>query len=217
MLQTFDENLLSLIDVKEIEGDIMQSELIKDKIAQLQSKIVEFLNKPANRKETIEEHVSGLVTPLSDSLLDPKRVDSPASAGSLLLTTSSIEPAVRTGTGPKLLKLHLPKFLDDITKFRIFWDSYESAIHRNLELSPIDRFNYFRALLDGPAANAIQGLNLTDANYTAAIELIKECYGKTQQILSAHMDELLKIPNGVGDKTPQLWAVYDMIGVNIHG
>ena len=107
----------------------MQSELIKDKIAQLRSEIVEFLNKPANRKETIEEHVSRPVTPLSDSSLDPKRVDSPASAGSLLLTTSSIEPTVRTGTGPKLPKLHLPKFLDDITKFRIFWHSYESTIH----------------------------------------------------------------------------------------
>ena len=31
-LQTFDENLLSLIDIEEIEGDIM---VIKDKIAQL--------------------------------------------------------------------------------------------------------------------------------------------------------------------------------------
>ena len=44
MLQTFDENLLLLIDDEEIEGDIMESELIKDKIAQLQSEIVEFLN-----------------------------------------------------------------------------------------------------------------------------------------------------------------------------
>ena len=31
------------------------------------------------------------------------------------------------------------------------------------------------------------------------------------------MDELLKIPNCMGDKTPQLWAVYDKIGVNICG
>ena len=31
------------------------------------------------------------------------------------------------------------------------------------------------------------------------------------------MDELLKIPNCMGDKTPQLRAVYDKIGVNVHG
>ena len=138
--------------------------------------------------------MSQLVTPSIDLLLDPKRVDPPvsvdlpASAGSVPLTTSSIEATVRTGTRPKLPKLHLPKFSGDITKFRTFWNSYESAIHRNPEMSPIDKFNYLRALLDGPAANAIQGLNLNYANYTAAIELIKECYGKTQQIISAHMD-----------------------------
>ena len=176
----------------------MESGLIKDKIAQLRSEIIKFLNKPVNRNETIEEHVSWSVTPSSDSLLDPERVDPLASTGSLPLTTSGIESAVRTGTRSKLPKLHLPKFLGDITKFRTFWDSYKSAIHQNPELSPIDTFNYLRALLDGPAANAVQGLNLTDANYTAAIELIKERYDKTQQIISAYMDELLKIPNLYG-------------------
>ena len=199
----------------------MESELIKDKIAQLQSEIIEFLNKSANRKETIEEHarehIYRPVTPLSDLSLDPERVDPPASAGSLPLTTSSIEPTVITGTRPKLPKLHLPKFSSNITKIRTFWDSYESAIHQNPELSPTDKFNYLRALLDGPAANAIQGLNLTDPNYTVAIELIKECYSKTQQIISAHMDELIKIPNCMGDKTLHLRAVYDKIEVNVRG
>ena len=86
--------------------------------------------------------MSRLVTPSSDSSLDPEKVDPPASAESLPLTTSSIKPTVRTGTRPKLPKLHLPKFLGDITKFRTFWDSCESTIHRNPELSPIDKFNY---------------------------------------------------------------------------
>ena len=110
MLQTFDKSLLSLIDVEEIEGDIMEYELIKDKVTQLRSEIVEFLNKPSNRKETIEEHVSRPVTSLSDSSLDAEKVDPPASAGSLPLTTSSVKPTMRTGTRPKLQKLHLPKF-----------------------------------------------------------------------------------------------------------
>ena len=106
------------------------------------------MNKPANRKETIDEHVSQLVTPPSDLLLDPERVDPPvsvdlpASTGSLPLTTSSIKLTVRTGTRPKLPKLHIPKFSGDITKFRTFWKSYESAIHRNSEMSPIDKIKF---------------------------------------------------------------------------
>lgn len=74
-------------------------------------------------------------------------------------------------------------------------------------MSPIDKFNYFKALLDRPIANTIQGLK---ANYTAAVELIKKCYGKTQ-------DELLKIPNCMGDKTSQLHVIYDKVGVNVRG
>ena len=51
MLQTFNKNLLLLIDVEEIEGDIMEFEIMKDKIAQLQSEIIESLSKPANRRD----------------------------------------------------------------------------------------------------------------------------------------------------------------------
>ena len=78
--------------------------------------------------------MSQLVTPSIDLLLDPERVDPPvsvdlpASAGSVPLTTSSIEATVRTGTRPKLPKLHLPKFSGDITKFRTFWNSYERLL-----------------------------------------------------------------------------------------
>jgi len=83
--------------------------------------------------------------------------------------------------------LQLPKFSCDIIKFRTFWDSFNSPIHCNAKLSAIDKFNYLKALLKGPVAQAIQGLTLFEANYTAAIELIKERFGKTQQIISAHI------------------------------
>ena len=82
------------------------------------------------------------------------------------------------GARPKLPKLHLPKFTGDITKFKPFWDGFNSAIHLNPELSPIDKFNYLKGLLDGSAANVIQGLSLTVDNYMAAVELVKERYGR---------------------------------------
>ena len=83
------------------------------------------------------------------------------------------------------------------------------------DLSPIDKFNYLKALLDGPAANVIQGLSLTEDNYLAAVELVKDRYGKPDQIIAAHMDDLLKLPTCAGDKLSQLRVVYDKINVNI--
>ena len=57
----------------------------------------------------------------------------------------------------------------------------------NPDLSSIDKFNYLKALVEGPAANTILGLTLTEANYAAAVELLKEYYGKKQQInFSSH-------------------------------
>ena len=69
-------------------------------------------------------------------------------------------------------------------KFWTFWDSFNSAIHTNTELSPIDKFNY---LLEGPASQVIQKLSLSVTNYEAAVEILQDHFGKTQQMISSHM------------------------------
>ena len=104
---------------------------------------------------------------------------------------------------PKLLKLTLPKFKGEVTQFHSFWDSYKSTIHTNSEISAIDKY-YLRALLEGPVARAIQGLALLAANYETALEILQTRFGKTQQIISAHMDDLLKLPVCTDDKATHL-------------
>jgi len=121
------------------------------------------------------------------------------------------------GARPKLPKLHLPKFSGDITRFKIFWDSFDSTIHKNPDLSEIDKFNYLRALLEGPAATTIQGRSLSEAKYTAAMELIKERYDKTKQVVAAHMDGLIRIPACSGDRAAQICAVYGKVNVHVRG
>ena len=84
------------------------------------------------------------------------------------------------GTKPKLPKLHINKFYGDVIKFRSFWESFDSAVNKNSTLSAIDKFIYLKALLEGPAASAIQGLSLSASNYTAALELLQQRFGQTQ-------------------------------------
>ena len=55
----------------------------------------------------------------------------------------------------KFPKLVLPKFRGVITQWQTFWDSFNSAIHVNPHLSPIDKFNHLHSLLEGQAARAI--------------------------------------------------------------
>ena len=119
------------------------------------------------------------------------------------------------GMKPRLPKPHINKFSGDVTRFQSFWESFDSAVNKNSNLSAIDKFNYLKALLEGPAASAIQGLSLSESNYGATLELLQQRFGRTQQIISAHMDELLKLPCCSGDKVAQLRAVYDKISVNV--
>ena len=58
----------------------------------------------------------------------------------------------------KLPKLTLPKFRGEFKKWNIFWDSFQSAVHDNPEISKVDKFNYLNSVLEGPAARAIAGL-----------------------------------------------------------
>ena len=94
----------------------------------------------------------------------------------------------------------LPKFNGELTKFKSFWDSFDSAVNKNADLSSVDKFNYLHGLLEGQAVRAIQGITLSESNYQAAVEILHERFGKTQQIISSHMDELLKLPTGAWDK-----------------
>ena len=54
----------------------------------------------------------------------------------------------------------------------------------NPELHNMDKFNYLKSLLSGPAAATIAGLPLTSDNYTAAIELLTKRFGNKQVIIS---------------------------------
>ena len=99
----------------------------------------------------------------------------------------------------KLPKLALPKFRGEVTQWQNFWDSYNSVIHVNQPLSLINKFNH--SLLEGQGARAIQSLTRTEANYNSAIEILQKRFGKPQNIISKHMDEMLKIPSYVRDNS----------------
>ena len=67
----------------------------------------------------------------------------------------------------------------------------------------MDRFNYLRSYLEGPALAAIAGFLLTEANYHNAIELLITRFGNKQCIISSHVEQLLKLPNAVSSRDTQ--------------
>lgn len=72
-------------------------------------------------------------------------------------------------------------------------------------------------MLEGPAYRTIQGLTLNESNYNSAVQLLQDRSGKPQQIISIHMEELLKLPACITKKSASLRFLYDKLKVNIRG
>ena len=89
--------------------------------------------------------------------------------------------------------LHIKRFTGDPKTWKTFWDSFSSAVDRNASLTNVDKFNYLRTLLDGPALNSITGLPLMELNYKEAFEILTKRFGNKEIIISSHMEALLKL------------------------
>lgn len=129
------------------------------------------------------------------------------------VTTSSAPPPT---TKVRLPKLTIKPFSGNVTAWTTFWDSYNSTIHENAELSDIEKFNYLRSLLTHGAAEAISGLTLTAANYKEAIQILTKRYGNKQQIVNKHMEQLLRIDTVSSQHDVKgLRRLYDTVESNV--
>ena len=118
----------------------------------------------------------------------------------------------------RLPKLKTKRFTGKVEEWQEFWDSFESAIHTNLKLSPVDKFSYLRGLLVGAVRTSIAGLALTSANYEAAIDILKPRFGRKIAIDRAHVNDLFKVPSVYHEKdTVGLRRLYDTVEVHHRG
>ena len=96
-----------------------------------------------------------------------------------------------------------------------FWDAFESSIHKNPTLAPIDKFSYLNSLLMKPAFDAISGLSLSASNYEEAVAILKKRFGNKQQIINRHMDILLNVSPVTNQDTRKLRALYDTLEAHV--
>lgn len=183
-----DKDILGRCELDTTADELEESEAITAKIITCKQKIDEIMS---------------VVTPVTSASPSPM---APASL-----------PPPAVVTKPQLPRLQLPKFKGCIKNWPAFWDSFKSAVHENAEIPRVDKFNYLNSLLEGTALKSIQGLTLTKGHYDTAFGMLKERFRDPQQIISSHMESLLKIPSCSGDRSCSLRSVYDKIMVNIRG
>jgi hypothetical protein len=118
----------------------------------------------------------------------------------------------------RLPELVIKKFDGDLTKWATFWDTFESSVHNNTALSPVEKFSYLISLLESSAASAIAGLALTAVNYDEVVATLRKRYGNKQLIVSRHMEVLmgLKAVSSAND-IRRLRRLYDTIETQVRG
>ena len=166
-LEEIDQEVLSLCNDDKIPQEIEESEKYLENVISCQKQINYISQQNGKPQET--DPLAELIQTLP----------------------GAIAPSIPTNqVKAKLPKLVLPKF---ITTWMGFWDSFKSAVHDNASLTKINKFNHLRPLLEGAATRAIPRLALSSKNYDSVLEILEQRFGKTQQIISAHMEEILKL------------------------
>ena len=77
----------------------------------------------------------------------------------------------------------------------MFFDSFEVAVHSNNKIFSIEKMNYLLRYLTGEALRTVQGLKLSEPNYSVSIEMLQERYEDKQILISTYMNKLLNLSN----------------------
>lgn len=94
----------------------------------------------------------------------------------------------------KLDKVQLPTFSGDLTQWIAFRDQFVELVHNNPQLSSITKFYQLRNHLRGLAYDAINGFEMSAADYETAWLLLRKRYDKPDQIIDEYIRKFEELP-----------------------
>ncbi|GFR30575.1 uncharacterized protein TNCT_644771 [Trichonephila clavata] len=165
-LRSLDEKIEKYIPESEFENEITSQEY-QEKIVTVQGKIQRLLNRKLNSERRSE-----------------------ADNNEIKETVFVKSSENRTMNLPRL---QIETYYGDSCKWLDFWNQFETTIHGNDDLRKTEKFAYLKSLLGLNALSSISGFAISDQNYFSSIEILKERFGRTDMMISYHMNMLLAI------------------------
>lgn len=99
-----------------------------------------------------------------------------------------------TSSHVSLPKLQLLKFKGDIESFPAFIDMFNSIVHKNSKLTPIDKFSYLISSLEGPPLKIVKCLPMRASNYEIAYNSLVKRYQNKRLLAQAHWSAIEEAP-----------------------
>ncbi|XP_062538280.1 uncharacterized protein LOC134206569 [Armigeres subalbatus] len=170
------------------ERDLMDS---KAEPAELKARLTALVDKRQTENSAIIQQAEDTYCELKAALklLRPKQ-NPESSSGSSRATNQAGCTALST---VKLPEIRLPNFGGKIRDWVTFRDMFRSLIHRNQQLTDIDKFTYLRSSLVGEPLQEIGMIEITAANYVIAWELLQKRYENKKLIVKSHIDALFAV------------------------
>lgn len=98
----------------------------------------------------------------------------------------------------RLPKLDLPHFSGDLDQWMAFNNLYDSLVHSRKDLTPAQKLAYLLTSLTGEARGLVQHLELIDANYVIARDLLMRRYQNVRRLADCHVSAILALPKNLG-------------------
>lgn len=138
----------------------------------------------------------------------------PKESSTTLTVDNSI---VSTSSRPvsHLPRLALPTFDGSFANWETFRDRFKSMIVDDQGLSNVERMHYLCSVLSGDASRAISHLNVTEANFTIAWDLITSRYENKRRLIYTHLHALFSLPQVVCENSKSLQNLRDQTNLSI--
>ncbi|XP_058813142.1 uncharacterized protein LOC131677376 [Topomyia yanbarensis] len=128
-----------------------------------------------------------------------------------LSPSTNVIPQAYSGLSAiKLPTISLPEFDGDYNQWLAFHDTFVALIHDNAEVPAIQKFHYLRAAVKGEAAQLIESIGISSANYTIAWQALVSRFANEYLLKKRHLQALLDCPRMNKESASALHSVVDV-------
>ena len=94
----------------------------------------------------------------------------------------------------KLPAVTIPTFDGEFSSWDSFRDLFEATIHTNETLSKVQKLTYLKSLVSGEAAGLIRSIQVTEAHYSIAWQILMSHYNQPKLIVNNLIEKLMGLP-----------------------
>ena len=114
----------------------------------------------------------------------------------------------------KLPKLEISRFNGSATDFTRFWNTFTEEIDR-AELPGTSKFSYLKEYLGPKVRPLVESLPFNTEGYTRAKTILESKYGRTSEIVNAHIQKIMDLPTVNGTHPSKVNEFYETLLKNV--